>query len=147
MLAGLVLVLILLGIASTPQPDTRTALAGSTTAADALAPDDLAALHISGASALGLSTSSVPGTQVSPETAIAVAANRVGRSDPPSGLLLAQAPRYVDEPSRQVYIVLYPGGQVPGGGPSPGIGTVTARITGVIVDAQTGEVLRWFMIS
>ena len=86
------------------------------------------------------------GATITRAQAIAIATARVGRTDSPSGVYRASAPRYMDEPNREVWVVLFNGGDAPFDGPSPGIGPMKMRLTGVIIDDQTGEVLRWFMI-
>lgn len=104
-------------------------------------------LHISGATSIADAADAQPASVgVTRANAIVIAAARVGRTDTPVGVLHGRAPRYVSEASRGVWVVLFDGGDAPGDGPSPGIAPTKMSLTGVIIDDQTGEVLRWFMV-
>jgi len=65
------------------------------------------------------------------------------------GTLRAYASQYEDasDPVRAVVVVLYSGGHIPRDpAPGEGDGPFLARVTGIVVDAGTGEFMRGFMI-
>jgi hypothetical protein len=83
---------------------------------------------------------------VTPAAALAIAAAYLGRTGDPARILYGRAPRTSGDPVRQAWVVLFAGGVAPVDGP-PGYDgpPPTFSLTGVIVDDQTGEVLRMFM--
>jgi hypothetical protein len=76
---------------------------------------------------------------------VAAAASQLGRSDAPAEVLRGLVRQYADSQPQTAYIVIYTGGDAEGAGPN---GTViTPRLTGVVIDDQTGEFLRGFAIG
>jgi hypothetical protein len=60
---------------------------------------------------------------------------------------LARASKLADDPQRDVFVVVTPGGEIPFDGPIGESTTKTARVTGVVIDAKTGEFMWGFMRS
>lgn len=125
---------------------------GATRAATGSSVPSLSAadLHILGITSATDVTSipdqSLPALSVTRAQAIAVAKAEVGRTDSDVRVLLGTAPRYVGEPDRSVWIVMFNGGVSPFDGPA-GVraSPITYGVTGVIVDDQTGQMLSGFM--
>lgn len=121
---------------------------GSTAVAPMLTTEELGTLKITDATDVTLvSDSALAPAPVTRADAIATAAREIGGVAGEVRVIRAMAPRYFDDAPRDVWVILYPGGTPPFDGPSGFSGAPKqARVTGVIVDAQTGEVLRGFMI-
>jgi hypothetical protein len=113
----------------------------------ALAPADLPNLGITSASDVtDALAGDVQQTPVDRAGAIAAAEDEVGKTDPNVRVLQGRALVSPKEPDRQVWIVLFAGGVSPFDGPAGGnMGPITFSVTGVIIDAQTGEFIRGFM--
>lgn len=60
-------------------------------------------------------------------------------------VLMARASVFADEKPRDVVVILVPGGTFPFDGPPGAEAPSTARFTGIVIDAATGEFLRGFM--
>lgn len=86
-------------------------------------------------------------TKVTSDDAVNIAAQWLSRGST-TGVRVLHGPAtpVESEPERSVWVILFPGGELPVIGP-PGASTSMgqARFTGVEVDDQTGEVLTWFM--
>jgi phage shock protein PspC (stress-responsive transcriptional regulator) len=84
---------------------------------------------------------------VSNEQAVATARDIVGDL-PIEGVVTGIAAQYEDSSdyARPVFVVVFAGGQVPIDAPDEAGGPVVARLTGIVVDASTGEFLRGFML-
>ena len=123
-----------LGPAATAAPPTLTAA-------------DLASFHISDpVDVTVLADKDLPTAAFSRAKAIAAARAEVGEKLPQTVVLHARAPRFLDEPDRSVWVVLFAGGVVPFDGPDGGAGVSSnGRITGVIIDDTTGEFLSGFI--
>ncbi len=76
--------------------------------------------------------------------AVAIAQDATGRTDTEVGLYSAMAHRIFAEPARPAWVVLFRGGEAPQGGPA-GAPRVEVEVTGVIIDATTGEIMSMFM--
>jgi hypothetical protein len=85
----------------------------------------------------------LPSTRVTESDAVAIAADWLGRPDPPAITRHGYGQRTISEAVRPVWIIVYAGGEAP---PFqlPGALETTVDFTGVIVDDQSGEVLRAF---
>jgi hypothetical protein len=81
---------------------------------------------------------------VSRDQAIAAAEAQLGSLDQSVQVLRGRASKYMDDEIREVWIVVVDGGVSPFGGP-PGAEPVRYDLTGVIIDAKSGEFLRGFM--
>lgn len=85
-------------------------------------------------------------TSMTVERAISVADAEIGLGARVPFVYRGEAARFVDEPLRPVFVVTVHGGVVPNTGP---VGEAreprTVRITGIIVDAESGEFMRGFM--
>ena len=85
---------------------------------------------------------------VSPADAVAIASDLAPIDPVTARTYEATAARYIGGDERPVIVVVAPGGSIPLSGP---VGSefadsmVPARITGIILDAETGEFLRGFM--
>jgi len=86
------------------------------------------------------------GAAVPDSDAIRVAQLYLGTVQIPASVRHGQAPQHLNSPVRSVWIVTFDGIAMPMVGPSmePG-GSVV--VTGVIVDDETGDVLRAFSVS
>lgn len=89
---------------------------------------------------------------ISPAEAIVTAASIVPAvRTSPVLTVSARASATSADAARTVWVVVASGGRVPSWGPVRPDGSApvppTARLTGVIVDRETGEVLRWFVLS
>lgn len=60
-------------------------------------------------------------------------------------VLRARASRFVLEPAREVWVVIFSGGTSPFDGPPGAPELPPYEVTGVIIDAETGEFIRGFM--
>ena len=90
--------------------------------------------------------SAAPDAAIGINDAIAIAADYAGRSPEHVRVLHARAPRTYSDQPQPVWVVLFDGGVSPVGPPIGFEGTLAPfTITGVLVDDQTGEVLRLFM--
>ncbi len=76
--------------------------------------------------------------------AVAIAQAEMGRTDTEVRTYSAMAHRIFAEPARPAWVVLFRGGEAPQGGPA-GAPRVEVKVTGVIIDATTGEVMSIFM--
>lgn len=87
---------------------------------------------------------SSPAKSISDAEAVAIAQAETGRTDSSVGVYSAMAHRIYAEPARAAWVVLFHGGEAPRGGPA-GAPAVAVEVTGVIIDASTGEVMSLFM--
>ncbi|MGH2407315.1 MAG: hypothetical protein ACRDF7_04435 [Candidatus Limnocylindrales bacterium] len=81
-------------------------------------------------------------------TAVATAKSALGRQDEPSEIHQGAAAQYMNSPIRTVWIVVFAGGDPMNVGPA-GNGDQKAypSYSGVIIDGQTGDVLRSFIVA
>jgi hypothetical protein len=124
-------------------------LASRGTEAHALAPSEVA-LTSGDFDALSIAIDTGPrnATAVSSDQALSIASAYANGSGAPAAVVHGAASRTPADPTRSVWIALYPGGPEPAGGPAGYAGPPpVVDVTGVIVDDQTGEVLRWFTVS
>ncbi len=80
--------------------------------------------------------------------AIRIAREFGGIPDVPARVVRAEGAQFAEEAARPVYVVIVAGGTFPFDGPMDGpvSGKVrTARLTGILINATTGEFLRGFM--
>jgi hypothetical protein len=100
---------------------------------------------------LGLEISEIPadapGAKVSVEEAIKVAAANLDREDPPAEILHVMIAQYEESKPQSAYVISYEGGPfLPGGGVAGGGKLGRSRLSGVVVDDQTGEFLKAFYL-
>lgn len=81
---------------------------------------------------------------ISKEKAIGLAQDEIGTTDDNVRVLFGQAAQYPGQTESAVWIVLFNGGVAPFDGPD-GAPPVTYTVTGVLIDATTGDFLRGFM--
>ena len=86
----------------------------------------------------------LPAVAVSRTQAISVAAVEVGQPGAQVRVLRGSTPPLPGQPNRPAWIILFDGAVAPFDGP-PGAPTPSFRVTGVIVDAQSGDFLSGFM--
>jgi hypothetical protein len=86
--------------------------------------------------------------------ALEAAANAVGRKPEEGRAYSAIAAKYFDDDARSVYVIVFSGGLMPVTRPASendiqteSLSQRIARITGVVIDAGTGEFLRGFMYA
>lgn len=95
---------------------------------------------------LGLRLSPIPASAKSPRVGVAdavrIAAERYGRVEAPAEVLHVMVPADDSSPVRSAYVVVYIGGPLIPGGPE-GLLRAT-RLSGVVIDDQTGEFLTGF---
>ena len=87
---------------------------------------------------------SMPSLPVTRETAVVLAAEYLGNTEPNVRVLLARAPLVRGQADRDVWIVIFPGGTAPMDGPA-GATPPTYTTTSVMFDAVTGEFVRGYM--
>lgn len=124
-----------------------TAFGGALVAVLASAPTPVLSAHDQQELMLSFDGSTGPTAKVTSDQATAVASMYLGRQDQPVQVLHGQAPRIADEAARSVWIVLYAGGSPEPGAAWGGSPDSVVDYTGVIVDDQTGEVLRGFGVG
>lgn len=86
------------------------------------------------------------GAVVSVAQATRVAQDYFATDEVPAGVRHARAAQFADSPVRSVWIVTFAGGTMPNVGPSM-VPDLPPVVTGVVVDDQTGEVLRAFGVG
>lgn len=110
-----------------------------------LTDDEFEVLGIQDAVEVTPGSGAFPAARVRTEVAVAVAYDELGVKGEKVRILHALTPRYVGEEPRTVWVVLFSGGQSPFGGPGRGSEPTQYRLTGIIVEDQTGEFLGGFM--
>ena len=124
--------------------------------ADSAAPPELTQFDIARADitvegdVTNLADSAIVAGGVTPAEAVLTARSQVDLGVGPITVLRGEASQFAEEEPRPVLIVVAAGGTFPLDGPPDGPVSGTqrsARITGIIVDAATGEFLRGFMFS
>ena len=95
-----------------------------------------------------LQDSSIMSGGISAADAVRAARGQVSLGSGPITVLRGEAAQFVDSEVKPVFIVVAAGGAIPFDGP-PGTDVLRqpVRVTGVIVDAATGEFLRGFMFT
>ena len=104
------------------------------------------AIEIADPSSDTIATAAKGTCPLTPAAAVEIARAETGRigADDPVRVYRADAHPIVSLPLRPVFVILFVGGEAPQGGPS-GARRVAVEVTGVIVDACSGEFLSMFM--
>jgi hypothetical protein len=93
-----------------------------------------------------LSSDQIAPSAVSRETAIDLARKEFDGTTEAYRVYRATSRQYLNSPDRDVWVVVFPGGQSPFDGPMGATnGHTTMTLTGIIIDAESGEFLRGFM--
>jgi hypothetical protein len=83
---------------------------------------------------------------ISRDTALGTAQTFLGTSGVPFKIFRARSRRFMASEERDVWLVVFQGGSAFFGGPDrPGTMPEVIKLTGLIIDAQTGDILRGFM--
>lgn len=111
-----------------------------------LSANDLDALGLSDVRDLTLAPEGEdPAPGVNRDEAIATAVARVGAREPPLAIMRGRAAKVSGGPLLDVWIVIFEGGTPPNEGPIENATAPPVTMTGVVVDATSGQVLWWFM--
>ncbi len=101
---------------------------------------------------LGLPLEAIPANappaRITAAVAIAIASKEFATDEDPARTLRALVPPDASTPSRSAYVVVYAGGPaLPGGPVELGGKRHPTRYRGIVIDDQTGEVLRIFYVG
>ncbi len=137
-LVGTLSVVGLARAAVTPSASVSTVDMGAPTVASVQA--EIAAPSVQSDMMLSLQSTSSSGALITASRAVAIASTWLGRSDAPALVVHGSGQRTASDPSSDAWIVIYAGGQ----DPLHSDGSVIVDFIGVLIDDQSGAVLRAF---
>jgi hypothetical protein len=101
---------------------------------------EIAAPSVQSDMMLSLQSTSSSGALITASRAVAIASSWLGRTDTPALVVHGSGQRTASDPSSDAWIVIYAGGQ----DPLHSDGSVIVDFMGVLIDDQSGAVLRAF---